>query len=137
MTVTLTILGSGSSAGVPRPALGWGACDPANPKNRRRRCSLLAEKGGAGGLTQCVQGDGIAVGKAGLLARLGTNAYTLVEVKAAFFDDTVFQRPGFGNLALEIQVCRVDTGARQLAEHRLQAVEGQSARGQELLTDGG
>ena len=27
MTVTLTILGCGSSAGVPRPALGWGACD--------------------------------------------------------------------------------------------------------------
>ena len=36
-----TILGCGSSAGVPRPALGWGACDPNNPKNRRRRCSLL------------------------------------------------------------------------------------------------
>ena len=44
MTVTLTILGCGSSAGVPRPALGWGACDPNNPKNRRRRCSLLVEK---------------------------------------------------------------------------------------------
>lgn len=52
MTVILTILGSGSSAGVPRPALGWGACDPNNPKNRRRRCSLLAEKGGANGLTR-------------------------------------------------------------------------------------
>jgi phosphoribosyl 1,2-cyclic phosphate phosphodiesterase len=44
MTLTLTILGCGSSAGVPRPALGWGACDPKNPKNRRRRCSLLAER---------------------------------------------------------------------------------------------
>jgi len=43
MTLSLTILGCGSSAGVPRPALGWGACDPNNPKNRRRRCSLLAE----------------------------------------------------------------------------------------------
>ncbi len=32
MTLVLTILGSGSSAGVPRPALGWGACDPANPR---------------------------------------------------------------------------------------------------------
>jgi len=29
---------------VPRPALGWGRCDPGNPKNRRRRCSLLAER---------------------------------------------------------------------------------------------
>src|SRR5215213_6535651 len=44
MTLTLTIMGCGSSAGVPRPALGWGACDPGNPKNRRRRCSLLAER---------------------------------------------------------------------------------------------
>jgi len=44
MTLSLTILGCGSSAGVPRPALGWGACDPKNPKNRRRRCSLIAER---------------------------------------------------------------------------------------------
>src|SRR3979490_2853338 len=44
MTLSLTILGCGSSAGVPRPALGWGACDPTNPKNRRRRCSLLVER---------------------------------------------------------------------------------------------
>jgi phosphoribosyl 1,2-cyclic phosphate phosphodiesterase len=39
-----TILGCGSSGGVPRPALGWGACDPSNPKNRRRRTSLLIER---------------------------------------------------------------------------------------------
>jgi phosphoribosyl 1,2-cyclic phosphate phosphodiesterase len=44
MTLTFTILGCGSSGGVPRPALGWGACDPTNPKNRRRRCSLLIER---------------------------------------------------------------------------------------------
>jgi phosphoribosyl 1,2-cyclic phosphate phosphodiesterase len=44
MSLVFTILGSGSSAGVPRVAQGWGACDPANPKNRRRRCSLLAER---------------------------------------------------------------------------------------------
>src|ERR1700744_4061991 len=54
MTLTLTILGCGSSAGVPRPALGWGACDPANPKNRRRRCSLLVEQVGSGGATRIV-----------------------------------------------------------------------------------
>ncbi|MBN8982101.1 MAG: MBL fold metallo-hydrolase [Rhizobiales bacterium] len=52
MTITLTILGSGSSAGVPRPALGWGACDPNNPKNRRRRCSLLVEKASNTGTTR-------------------------------------------------------------------------------------
>jgi len=44
MTLAVTILGCGSSGGVPRPALGWGACDPKNPKNRRRRCSLLVER---------------------------------------------------------------------------------------------
>jgi phosphoribosyl 1,2-cyclic phosphate phosphodiesterase len=49
MTLSFTILGCGSSGGVPRPALGWGACDPANPKNRRRRCSLLVERRAAGG----------------------------------------------------------------------------------------
>ncbi|MGA7806087.1 MBL fold metallo-hydrolase [Bradyrhizobium sp.] len=51
-TITLTILGSGSSAGVPRPALGWGACDPNNPRNRRRRCSLMVERTTAHGTTR-------------------------------------------------------------------------------------
>ena len=39
-----TILGCGSSGGVPRLGGDWGACDPANPRNRRRRCSLLLER---------------------------------------------------------------------------------------------
>jgi phosphoribosyl 1,2-cyclic phosphate phosphodiesterase len=46
VSVTFTILGCGSSGGVPRVDGDWGACDPANPRNRRRRCSLLIEKGG-------------------------------------------------------------------------------------------
>ena len=54
MTLTLTILGCGSSAGVPRPALGWGRCDPNNPKNRRLRCSLLAERRSGDGVTRVV-----------------------------------------------------------------------------------
>jgi phosphoribosyl 1,2-cyclic phosphate phosphodiesterase len=54
MTLTLTVLGCGSSAGVPRPALGWGACDPGNPRNRRRRCSLLAERTSDRGITRIV-----------------------------------------------------------------------------------
>ncbi|HZP77065.1 MAG TPA: MBL fold metallo-hydrolase [Pseudolabrys sp.] len=45
MTLTVTILGCGSSGGVPRPALGWGVCDPSNPKNRRRRTSILVDRG--------------------------------------------------------------------------------------------
>lgn len=39
----VTILGCGSSGGVPRPDGDWGVCDPGNPKNRRRRCSILVE----------------------------------------------------------------------------------------------
>ena len=39
--ITATILGCGSSAGVPRVGNVWGVCDPENPRNRRRRCSLL------------------------------------------------------------------------------------------------
>jgi phosphoribosyl 1,2-cyclic phosphate phosphodiesterase len=54
MTLNLTILGCGSSAGVPRPALGWGACDPDNPRNRRRRCSLLVEQVSQQGTTRIV-----------------------------------------------------------------------------------
>ncbi len=46
----VTVLGSGSSGGVPRlggsdGAGEWGACDPNEPKNRRRRCSILVERG--------------------------------------------------------------------------------------------
>ena len=41
MSRTITILGCGSSGGVPRIGNYWGACDPNNPKNRRRRCSIL------------------------------------------------------------------------------------------------
>jgi phosphoribosyl 1,2-cyclic phosphate phosphodiesterase len=52
MTLTVTILGSGSSGGVPRPGSGWGACDPSNPKNRRRRCSILVTRSGPGGVTR-------------------------------------------------------------------------------------
>jgi phosphoribosyl 1,2-cyclic phosphate phosphodiesterase len=52
MKLDITILGCGSSGGVPRPALGWGACNPDNPKNHRRRCSILVERHGAEGKTQ-------------------------------------------------------------------------------------
>ena len=41
--IIATIMGCGSSGGVPRIGGHWGVCDPENPKNRRRRCSLLIE----------------------------------------------------------------------------------------------
>lgn len=47
----VTILGCGSSGGVPRIGNNWGACDPDNPKNRRRRCSILIKRIGDGGET--------------------------------------------------------------------------------------
>jgi phosphoribosyl 1,2-cyclic phosphate phosphodiesterase len=44
-----TILGCGSSGGVPRANGAWGACDPHNPRNRRTRCSMLVRRKGPGG----------------------------------------------------------------------------------------
>jgi phosphoribosyl 1,2-cyclic phosphate phosphodiesterase len=41
--VRVTILGCGSSGGVPRVGNEWGACDPNDPRNERTRCSLLVE----------------------------------------------------------------------------------------------
>ena len=40
----ITLLGTGSSGGVPRVTNDWGACDSAEPRNRRRRCSALIEQ---------------------------------------------------------------------------------------------
>ncbi len=51
MSRRFTILGCGSSGGVPRLGGHWGDCDPKNPKNRRRRCSLLVEQDGPDGTT--------------------------------------------------------------------------------------
>lgn len=46
-----TLLGTGSSGGVPRVGGDWGACDPKELKNRRRRCCILIEKQVSGGRT--------------------------------------------------------------------------------------
>lgn len=43
-TMRVTILGCGSSGGVPRLGGVWGACDPSEPRNARRRCSALVER---------------------------------------------------------------------------------------------
>lgn len=53
----VTILGCGSSTGVPRlggpdGAGDWGACDPSNRKNRRRRCSILVRRRDGHGTTE-------------------------------------------------------------------------------------
>ena len=54
---TFTLLGTGSSGGVPRLGGGWGDCDPAEPRNRRRRCAMLIEQRGADGGVTTVQVD--------------------------------------------------------------------------------
>ncbi|WP_300520514.1 MBL fold metallo-hydrolase [Aliiroseovarius sp.] len=50
--LTFTILGCGSSGGVPRLGGDWGDCDPENPRNRRTRCSMLVTREGPGGNTR-------------------------------------------------------------------------------------
>lgn len=49
----LRILGCGTSTGVPRLGSGWGACDPAEPRNRRLRSSILVESGNEHLLVDC------------------------------------------------------------------------------------
>ncbi len=41
----VTILGCGASTGVPAIGPNWGDCDPLDPRNRRRRASVLVERG--------------------------------------------------------------------------------------------
>ncbi|MGQ0527494.1 MAG: MBL fold metallo-hydrolase [Alphaproteobacteria bacterium] len=43
MKAKITVLGSGNSTGVPAIGNYWGACDPAEPRNRRTRCSLAVQ----------------------------------------------------------------------------------------------
>jgi phosphoribosyl 1,2-cyclic phosphate phosphodiesterase len=51
--MNIRILGCGTSTGVPRLGSGWGACDPAEPRNRRLRSSILVESGGESLLVDC------------------------------------------------------------------------------------
>ncbi|MGA0531370.1 MBL fold metallo-hydrolase [Hansschlegelia sp. KR7-227] len=58
MSLAVTILGCGSSGGVPRVAVGWGKCDPAEPRNRRRRCAILVERIAPSGVTRVLVDTG-------------------------------------------------------------------------------
>ncbi len=49
--LTITLLGTGSSGGVPRVGNNWGKCDPEEPRNRRRRCAVLVERTNGTGTT--------------------------------------------------------------------------------------
>ena len=40
----ITLLGTGTSVGIPSLGqLGWGKCNPQNPKNKRQRCAVLIQ----------------------------------------------------------------------------------------------
>ena len=42
--IKITVLGTGTSVGIPALGqLGWGKCDPSNPKNKRQRCAVLIQ----------------------------------------------------------------------------------------------
>lgn len=43
MALKVTILGCGTSSGVPRIGNDWGSCNPDEPRNRRTRASILVE----------------------------------------------------------------------------------------------
>lgn len=58
MTLVATILGCASSGGVPRPGSGWGRCDPAEPRNLRRRCALHVARHGPDGVTSLLVDTG-------------------------------------------------------------------------------
>ena len=70
----LTILGCGSSGGVPRvgpQGPNWGACDPADPRNRRRRCALLVQRIGEAGRTSVLIDAGADIREQLIDARCG------------------------------------------------------------------
>ena len=75
----VTVLGCGSSGGVPLIGHdGWGMCDAANPKNRRRRVSILVQDGGTTLLVDTspdVRAQLIDAGVHGLDAVLYTHAH--------------------------------------------------------------
>lgn len=73
----VTILGCGSSGGVPRiggpdGAGDWGACDPNNPKNYRRRCSILVRQKSASGNTTVLVDTAPELREQLVMARCGT-----------------------------------------------------------------
>ena len=72
--ITARVLGCGSSGGVPRIGNVWGACDPDNPKNRRRRCSLLIEgrRASGEGMTRIIIDTGCDLREQLLDAEIGT-----------------------------------------------------------------
>jgi phosphoribosyl 1,2-cyclic phosphate phosphodiesterase len=76
--VRITILGSGASSGTPAVDWGWGRCDPANPRNRRSRPSILVDDRGTRILVDTapeLRGQLLAAGVQSVDAVLYTHAH--------------------------------------------------------------
>lgn len=74
MTVRLrlTILGCGSSPGVPRITGDWGNCNPDDPRNRRSRPAAMIERIGEGGITRVIIDTGPDFREQMIRARVGS-----------------------------------------------------------------
>ncbi|MEM6932375.1 MAG: MBL fold metallo-hydrolase [Pseudomonadota bacterium] len=69
-----TVLGCGSSGGVPRigpDGPNWGVCDPSNPRNRRTRCALLVQRIGEHGTTSVLVDAGADISQQLIRAGVG------------------------------------------------------------------
>jgi phosphoribosyl 1,2-cyclic phosphate phosphodiesterase len=82
----VTVLGCGSSPGVPRIGNDWGVCDPNEPRNRRTRCSIIIEQIASGGTTRVLVDTGPDV-RAQLLAA-GVNSLDAVVYTHSHADHT-------------------------------------------------
>ncbi|MDP1907394.1 MAG: MBL fold metallo-hydrolase [Hyphomicrobium sp.] len=74
--MNVRILGCGTSTGVPRIGNDWGACDPAEPRNRRTRSSILIDSDGQRILVDCgpdLREQLLAAGTADLAAVIVTH----------------------------------------------------------------
>ncbi len=87
----VTMLGCGPSWGVPRIGGDWGACDPANPKNRRRRVSLLVEEAGARAAGRYLARPARAASRC-RRARASTPCSSPMRMPTTFTGSTIFAR---------------------------------------------
>jgi phosphoribosyl 1,2-cyclic phosphate phosphodiesterase len=122
-----TILGSGSSGGVPRADGNWGHCDPNEPRNARSRCSLLARRLGDG--EGAGQGDTTLIVDTAPDLRLQTVAAGVKRIDACLFThDHADQAHGLDDLRAFFlnQRARIpthmDAATRQSLERRFDYV---------------